>query len=134
MTTNKLEILGCCAKKDRGPWERSNEYYLSPNPDENYTVPLIRLSDYETLQADRDQQYGMKVKARKQRDEVTTKLSALYTECEKLRKDADRYRWLRSNNFGFAHDAENRGISTSRWGRWDDDALDSAIDAAWQGG
>ena len=96
MTANKPEIFGYGVKKDREPWERSNRYCLSPNPDEKYTVPLIRLSDYEALQADRDQQYDMKVKARKQRDEVTTKLSALYTECEKLRKDVERYRWLRN--------------------------------------
>lgn len=52
MTTNKPEVLGYCTKKDREPWERSNSYYLSSNPDENYTVPVIRLSDYEALQAE----------------------------------------------------------------------------------
>lgn len=50
--TNKPEVLGYCAKKDRGPWERSNSYYLSPNPDMNYTVPVISLSDYEALQTE----------------------------------------------------------------------------------
>lgn len=51
MKNNEPEILGYCAKRDRKPWERSNTYYLSPNPDKNYTVPVIRLSDYEVLQA-----------------------------------------------------------------------------------
>jgi len=49
----------------------------------------VRAVNYEVLQADRDQQYDMKVKAREQRDEVTTKLSALYAECEQLREDAE---------------------------------------------
>lgn len=48
----------------------------------------------EALQADRDQQYDMKVKTREQRDAVTSKLKALQAECEKLRKDAERYRSL----------------------------------------
>lgn len=50
------------------------------------------------LQADRDQQYDMKVKAREQRDAVTAKLNAMQAECEKLRKDADMYRYIRKGN------------------------------------
>lgn len=46
------------------------------------------------LQADRDQQYDMKAKARDQRDAVTAKLNALQAECEKLRKDVGQYRRL----------------------------------------
>lgn len=55
---------------------------------------VVLLAAYEALQADRDQQYDMKVKAREQRDVVTAKLKALQAECEKLRKDAERYRSL----------------------------------------
>ena len=33
-------------------------------------------------------------------------------------RDAERFRWLMSRNFGFAFDAEKCGISTGRWGKW----------------
>lgn len=58
---------------------------LTDGPAEFNDVALVRLSDYEALQADRDQQYDMKVKAREQRDAVTAKLKALQAECAQLR-------------------------------------------------
>jgi hypothetical protein len=52
-------------------------------------------------------------------------------------RDAARYRWLRDQGMGFAHDEEHRGISTMRWGEWALDTaegfanqIDAAIDAA----
>ena len=103
MTTNKPEILGYCVKRDRGRWERSNNYYLSPNPDMNYTIPLIRLSDYEALQA----------------------------ECEKLRRDAKRYRWLRDRIGGREH-IEDEFVGHPGYSLSDLMApeIDAAIDAA----
>ena len=32
--------------------------------------------------------------------------------------DKDRLDWLANNGGGFAHDEEDRGISTSAWGEW----------------
>lgn len=65
---------------------------------------------------------------------------ALQAECEKLHKDAERYRWLRDRGFGFAHDDANQGICVSRWGVWPFDTsegfsfwADAAIDAAMEG-
>lgn len=95
---------------------------LTDGPAEFNDVALVRLDAYEALQAERDQQYDMKVKAREQRDEVTTKLSTLYAECEKLRKDAERYRWLRADN---AYFPEENYIRVGQ-------ELDAAITAAIQ--
>lgn len=63
-----------------------------------YTEPLIRLSDYEALQA----------------------------ECEELRKDAARYRWLRDANINTLP-YDNHGMGPEF--PYDDD-LDAAIDDA----
>jgi len=68
-------------------------------------------------------------------------LRKMWTQAESdiaaLRADAERYRWLRSRNFGFAHDEACRGIATCRWGYWPYDTdeghaavMDAAIDAA----
>lgn len=47
-------------------------------------------------------------------------------------RDAERFRWLMSRNFGFAFDAEKCGISTGRWGKWPEepDAQRAMIDRA----
>lgn len=94
MTTNKPEVVAWRWRKpvvnDRGETVGVTAWELSDAPGFLpwwTSEPLIRLSDYEALQADRDQQYDMKVKAREQRNEVTTKLSALQAECEQLRKN-----------------------------------------------
>ena len=99
MTINKPKILGYYVKKDREPWERSNEYYLSPNPDENYTVPVISLSDYEALQAECD---ALRTKTRMSLGvgdgtgnlfvhgdyDSIKRVQELIFECERLRRDA----------------------------------------------
>jgi len=58
-------------------------------------------------------------------------------DMEALRRDAERYRFLRGNGMGFTHDDAHRGISCSRWGDWHYDTdegfaaqTDAAIDAA----
>ena len=70
-------------------------------------------------------------------DELAPIATALCAEVEALRKDAERYRWLREKGLSFTHDAEHRGVSTMRWGEWDYDTpegfaarIDAAIDAA----
>ena len=71
---------------------------LTDGPAEFNDVALVRLADYEALQAaheeelfqvrqDRDTHFGELMRALEQVD-------ALQAECEKLRKDAERYRWL----------------------------------------
>lgn len=82
MTINKPEVLGYCVKRDRGRWERSNNYYLSPNPDENYTVPVISLSDYESLQAELERERqrrfdGNEMASREHREDVAGLVEAL---------------------------------------------------------
>jgi|SRR5690625_3085572 len=95
MTTNKPDVVA---------W--LNETWLSATQcrqavhdwedDDLVVTPLVRLSDYEALQA----------------------------ECEELRKDAERYRWLRADNAYFPEENYIRGGQE----------LDAAIDAAMAGG
>jgi hypothetical protein len=88
---------------------------------------MVLLSDYEALQADRDQQYVMKVMAREQRNAVTAKLDAMQAECDELRKDAERYRWLRDGNN--EKESEAVHIAVNFYGfEWDE-----MIDIAMQG-
>ena len=49
--------------------------------------------------------------------------------------DSERINWLASNCGGFAHDEEDRGITTSAWGEWAErnitpDEFRAIIDAA----
>jgi hypothetical protein len=69
--------------------------------------------------------------------ELQAALRASALAAARGQEDAARYRWLRSQGMGFSHDAEHRGIATSRWGHWPLDtaegfaaAIDAAIDAA----
>lgn len=70
-------------------------------------------------------------------DVPTVELALAEELLVKALKDAERYRWLRSQTFGFSHDEENRGICASRWGDWPYDTdeghaavMDAAIDSA----
>lgn len=110
---------------------------LTDGPAELNDVALIRLSDYEALQAayeeelfqvrqDRDTHFGALMRALEQVD-------ALQAECEKLRKDAERYRWLRDAHA--AHPISLTICSANDWGLkpWSGDDPDAAIDAAMKG-
>lgn len=71
-----------------------------------------------------------KATARKAAAEITR----LRAEAEALRKDAERYRWLRDRLFGADWDWNNEGVPVVLF-RWPDGAsigadLDAAIDAA----
>lgn len=93
------------------------------------------------LQADRDQQYDMKAKARDQRDAVTAKLSALQAKCEKLLarveelektmaaiKAASGYRWMKGiSDHKLLSDIEQMTKNVTQAAE-----LDIAIDAAMQ--
>lgn len=70
MTTNKPEVVAYHHSNKTNPDIRGVSLFHDPNRISKYeiTEPLIRLSDYEALQA----------------------------ENERLRKYAERYRWLRS--------------------------------------
>lgn len=68
MTTNNPEVVAWYT-----PTTRDTLPVVALNDRSPRGEPLIRLSDYERLQADHER---------------------LQAECEKLRKDAERYRWL----------------------------------------
>ena len=107
---------------------------LTDGPAEFNDIALIRLTDHERLQAEaerlqaaheeelfqvrqaRDAHFGELMRALEQVD-------ALKAECEKLRKDAERYRWLRDG------DDEAVFIAVNFCG----DEWDEMIDAAMQG-
>lgn len=80
MTVSKPEVVAWMWRDINGDVQFN---YMHPNGEE-----LIRLTDHEAaiaeLQADRDQQYDMKVKAREQRDVVTA-------ENQRLRKALTRH-------------------------------------------
>lgn len=111
MTTNKPEVVAYARTGALGrilprPWRLHVVSDWSPM----YSEALIRLSDYEALQA----------------------------ECEKLRKDAERYRRLRIGDIDDI--AVVRGLGAMDYGmsvvidtyseEIDGDVLDAAIDAA----
>lgn len=111
MTMSNPEVLGYFVEwscnSEEGDFKLSLDHFTTRgdycsnfDEEECRLVPVVRLSDYEHLQLDRDQQYHMKVKAREQRDAVTAELKSLQAECEKLRKDAERYRWWREEAGG----------------------------------
>ena len=112
MTTNKPEVKRYNITTDK---------YDHPTPYETEHGRWVEYSSYKALQDDRDQQYDMKVKAREQRDAVTEKLNALQAECEKLRNDAERYRYIkRGRNWIVA--ATQTGVQIDR------EELDDLID------
>jgi hypothetical protein len=54
-------------------------------------------------------------------DAASEELRALLSAKEgepKDAKDANRYRWLRSQGFGFSIDDHGVGVCTTRWGDW----------------
>lgn len=159
MTTNKPPIAAWAPSTALHKLEsRHNNApcILTDGPAEFNDAALVRLSDYEALQADRDQQYDMKVKTREQRDAVTAKLNALQAECErldresqnlsdqlgrcdrerlkalaeceKLRRDAERYRFLCDGNGYFLEHEMLCGFENEKA------EADAAIAAAMEGG
>lgn len=66
--------------------------------------------------------------------QAAAEITRLRAEAEALRKDAERYRWLRDRLFGADWDWNNEGVPVVLF-RWPDGAsigadLDAAIDAA----
>lgn len=99
MTSNKPDIQAFLMKQD-GHYEP----YVSIQRDSGCTgmvYPLVRLCDYEALQA----------------------------ECKKLRKDAERYRWLRDQCGTMGNLTIAKATSWELEG-WSGDDPDSAIDKA----
>lgn len=94
--TTKPEVVGYryTGSKSRGKWYYQRHYPTSDNmavTDRGECEALIRLSDYERLQAECSKlrlevtAYQMRLSEERGRNMV---------EHEKLRKDAERYRWL----------------------------------------
>lgn len=150
MTTNKPEVAGFISEvgiKKLREDEYTGDWTLYAGPVRNSTTPLIRLSDYEALQAGYEKlrkhlqnlidqttplepDPGNPMCSRRiQLDEVIAERDQLRAECEKLRKDAERYRWLRDPCSGaervvmYGRGDYGRGLMTYTM-------LDKAIDAA----
>src|SRR5690606_1593066 len=94
----------------------------------------VRFEDYEALQAtheeelfcvrqDRDAHFGELMRALEQVD-------ALKAECEKLRKDAERYRWLRDKCDRWDGGLVDAKVTEFSLSSWSGDDLNAAIDAA----
>lgn len=122
MTTNKPEVVAIKDSDVCGLIE------LKPVLRLPHGTRLIRLSDYEALQAaheeelflvrqDRDSHFGELVRA-------LERLDALQVECEKLRKDAERYRKCKVIPKGWWLEA------MAEAGRKGGRSLDESIDAA----
>lgn len=115
MTTNKPEVAGFISEvgiKKLREDEYTGDWTLYAGPVRNSVTPLIRLSDYEALQTDYEKlrKYIQMMidqttplvpdpdrpgwSRRIQLDEVIAERDSLRAECEKLRKDAERYQSL----------------------------------------
>lgn len=161
MTANKPEVVGFATHHDEPMLLPSKGEATIHCDDGEEPVALIRLSDYEALQAECDLLRkhlqnlidqtaplepvpGNPMWSRRiQLDEVIAERDQLRAECEKLRKDAERYRWLRlgahedSDLDRWEHVGYVCGVSVcTDYGfqqTLDAEALDAAIDAAMQG-
>ena len=123
MTTNSPEVVAWRWRKpvvnDQGETVGVTNWVLSETPEFLpwwTNEPLIRLSDYEALQAAYEKllkhlqslidqttplvpEPGNPMWSRRvQLDEVIAERDSLQAECEKLRKDAERYRCIRKGN------------------------------------
>ena len=110
MTTNKPKFLPV--------WQADCEW--------SDDVLVVRLSDYEALQAECEKwKRGSEIRDEQNRD-LHSFIMELKAECEKLRKDAGRYRWLRDGNN--VENSEAIRIALHHYG----DEWDEMIDAAMQ--
>lgn len=153
MTTNKPEVVAWRWRKpvvnDRGEtvggvWKLGGSpAFLSWWTSE----PLVRLSDYEALQAENDrlrehlqslidqttplepEPDNPMWSRRIQLDKVIAERDSLRAECDQLRKDAERYRWLRDPCSG-AERVVTYGRGDYGRGLMSYTMLDGAIDSA----
>ena len=173
MTTNKPEVVAYRYTASRSFGKRNPKWHYQESfphagnrkvEEIGRIEKLISLSDYEALQADyerlRKHLQNMIDQTtplvpdpdhpgwsrRIQLDEVIAERDSLRAECDQLRKDAERYRWLRSHDrasdkqhecgmsppgtVGMVFVSQGDGYAEAEEG----DGLDAAIDAAMQGG
>jgi hypothetical protein len=73
--------------------------------------------------------------ADRQRERAADEIERLRSECDALRKDADRYRWLRQQGWGHRGMCVAEKSSSIRlgYGILEFEQLDAAIDAARKG-
>lgn len=170
MTTNKPEVAGFISEvgiKKLREDEYTGDWTLYAGPVRNSTTPLIRLSDYEALQAECERlrqdvealqgiqpemppmppngkglpRYGVRWNGPTQPlsvpkdDGYWTPWHLAQAECESLRRDAERYRYLADECC--AEWCGEKGpvlVHATSWTcNWRVE-LDAAIDAAMQGG
>lgn len=131
MTTNKPEVVVYRYTASRSVGKRNRKWHYQESfphaanrevAEIGQIEELIRLSNYEALQAELETvkkvAYG--------NIELLWRNEALQAECEKLRKDAERYRWLCEfrewpDEVDAAIDCANKVL------------IDAAIDAAMRG-
>lgn len=152
MTTNKPEVVAWYF-----PSSKTTLPVVSLNARNGNGQSLIRLSDYEALQVERDHYKNVikevttrnlverwsKTAADKELEQYLSsgisqlenehrkQIEALRAECEKLRRDAERYQWLRDVDVieGDVFSSINEWL----WADGDFQEVSSDIDAAMQG-
>lgn len=148
MTTNKPEVVAYLHSDKENQEHRGVSLHHDASCTSTFisTEPLIRLSEYEALQAECEE-LGKDLAETELRalkfihqcnahvelyQELRCERDQLQTECEKLRKDAERYRWLRDKS----ESLHSFYLSTPVWMtgvRFRPENVDSTIDAAMQG-
>ena len=139
MKTNKPEVVAWGVPNSRLTERQPFMQLLHTQEGTQYPElldPLIRLSDYEALQAEvdvlRKENQRLKDGALEDlrlRTSALEMMNAANSEAEALRKDAERYRWLRDPCSGaervifYCRGDYGRGLMSSSM-------LDAAIDAA----
>jgi len=124
---DRLKSLEVGDSAEGDTWEAALEEYedfLERVGWDSQTAILILISENERLQSERDaiaksQRYGQDTVA------ITVERDQLRAEVEALRRDAERYRWLRSveNDVAITFGAH-------AWEDLSDEYMDAAIDAA----
>ena len=135
MKTNKPEVVAWGVPNSRLTERQPFMQLLHTQEGTQYPElldPLIRLSDYEALQAEvdvlRKENQRLKDGALEDlrlRTSALEMMNAANSEAEALRKDAERYRWLRDGGF-LVLPYDDHGIGPEFPYRED---LDAAIDA-----
>lgn len=114
MTTNKPEVVGFATHHDEPMLFPSKAEAAAYCELEEEPIVLIRLSDYETLQAECEKlkseldshkaariayasEFPLDEDGNPDVGSIHQNIRTLKAECENLRKDAERFRWLRDS-------------------------------------
>jgi hypothetical protein len=103
------------------PSEAEFDFMAAITPD----VILALIAENKQLREDHDKQWRLAQSGIQNTEAVLAENAKLRTEVEALRKDAERYRWLRSVENDVAIT-----FGTHAWEDLSDEYMDAAIDAA----